>query len=47
MDAKYQEVLKQYNFKINNTLGLGAHIIETNEGPNYLNIWDVLKTSGV
>lgn len=33
MDAKYQEVLKQYNFKINNTFRIrGAHIIETNEG---------------
>lgn len=33
MDAKYQEVLKQYNFKVHNTFRIrGAHIIETNEG---------------
>lgn len=34
MDAKHQEVLKQYNFKVYNTFRIrGAHIIETNEGP--------------
>ena len=34
MDAKYQEVLRQYNFKVHNTFRIrGAHIIETNEGP--------------
>ncbi len=33
MDIKYQEVLKQYDFKVQNTYRTrGAHIIETNEG---------------
>lgn len=34
METKYQEVFKQYNFKIQGTFRIrGAHIIETNEGP--------------
>lgn len=34
MDEKYQEVLRQYNFKVHNTFRIrGAHIIETNKGP--------------
>ncbi len=33
METKYQDVFKQYNFKIYNTFRTrGAHIIETNEG---------------